>query len=361
VQEESEKPDVSKELDQTGIQHPTMSTPPNLQTPLNEEKSLKRNREEATTSGRETTQTYAETSMVKRQRLNLASEQEFTEEIVGATSTERERSMPATPFRGTLEPSTSHTQMLERQQSVEASLFRMPTDKDQGIRERYKDIKAMNKRLKAQTYAQYLKMAPTNQTRFMSAYDVKEGKMQMKFVKPTTQQPRTTVYFKKIDFEVLAKEIHPIDQIELHKQTWEMIYSTLTGKAIATHLLQNSLNKKIDFEVLAKEIHPIDQIELHKQTWEMIYSTLTGKAIAAHLLQNSLNNISAQFQLEMASSQAKDTRIKSLEDLIIELGHDPKYVKATERLIKKKNDDIAALKKQLKIPPLHHPHTAEVL
>ena len=68
-----------------------------------------------------------------------------------------------------------------------------------------------------------------------------------------------------------------------------------------------------------------------------------------------------QFQLEKASSQAKDTRIKSLEDLIIELGNDPKDVKVVERLIKKKNDDIAALKKQLKIPHLHHPQTAKVL
>jgi len=82
--------------------------------------------------------------------------------------------------------------------------------------------------------------------------------------------------------------------------------------------------------VLARDIHPIDQIELQKQAGEMIYSTLTSKAIVAHQLQNSLNNISAQFQLEKASSQAKDTRIKSLEDLVIELGHDPKDIKATE-------------------------------
>jgi len=47
--------------------------------------------------------------------------------------------------------------------------------------------------------------------------------------------------------------------------------------------------------------------------------------------------------------------------LVIELGHDPKDVKVAEKLIKKKNDDIATLKKQLKIPPLHHPQTAEVL
>jgi len=87
-----------------------MSTPPNLQTPLNEERSLKINMEEATPSGRATSQKY-----VKRKRLNPFSEQEFIEEIVGATSTEREGSGHVTPPRGTQELSTSHAQMLERQ------------------------------------------------------------------------------------------------------------------------------------------------------------------------------------------------------------------------------------------------------
>jgi len=47
--------------------------------------------------------------------------------------------------------------------------------------------------------------------------------------------------------------------------------------------------------------------------------------------------------------------------LVIELGRNPKDVKAAEKLKKKKNDDIAALRKKLKIPPLHHPQTTEVL
>lgn len=174
----------------------------------------------------------------------------------------------------------------------------MPIDKDQDIRESYKEIKARNERLKAQTYGQYLKMAPTNQTRLMSAYDVKEGKMQMTFMKPTTQQPKSAANFQKIDFEALAKDIHPIDQIQLHKQTGEIICSTSIGKAIAVHQLQNSLN-----------------------------------------------NISAQFKLEKASSQVKYTRNKSVEDLIIELGHNHKDVKDTKKWIKKKNDDIVSLKK----------------
>jgi len=49
--------------------------------------------------------------------------------------------------------------------------------------------------------------------------------------------------------------------------------------------------------------------------------------------------------------------IKSLEDLVIELGHDPKDIKTTDQLIKKKIDDIVALKRQLKIPQLQHPQT----
>lgn len=66
------------------------------------------------------------------------------------------------------------------------SSFRILVDKDQDMRERYKDIKARNERLEAQNYAQYLKMAPTNQKRLMSTYDVKEGKMQMTFMNLTT-------------------------------------------------------------------------------------------------------------------------------------------------------------------------------
>lgn len=182
---------------------------------------------------------------------------------------------------------------------MEVSSFSRRAVKDHDIKDRCKEIKAIKKRLKAQTYAQYLKLTPTNQTRLMSTFDIKEGKMHMSFIKPTTQQPKTTSDFKKVDFEVLEKDIHPIDQIEMHKQAREMIYSTLIGKAIA-----------------------------------------------AHQLQNSLINISVQFHLEKASSQAKGTRIKSLEDLVIELGHDPKDIKATEQTIKKKNDDIVSLKRQ---------------
>jgi len=93
----------------------------------------------------------------------------------------------------------------------------------------------------------------------------------------------------------------------------------------------------------------------------MIYSTLTDKAMATQKLQDSLENTNAQLQLEKASSQAKDNRIKTLEEIIIGLGHNPKDVKGIEALIKKKDDDIAALRKQLKLPASRHPQTEEMI
>jgi len=41
--------------------------------------------------------------------------------------------------------------------------------------------------------------------------------------------------------------------------------------------------------------------------------------------------------------------------LVIEIGYNPNDIKAAEKLIKMKNEEIVALKKQLKLPPFEHP------
>lgn len=93
----------------------------------------------------------------------------------------------------------------------------------------------------------------------------------------------------------------------------------------------------------------------------MVYSTLEDKATLAHKLQNSLENNSAQLELEKSSSLAKDNRIKSLEEIIIELGHDPKDAKGIKALMKKTEEGIASIRKQLKLPTTMHPQTIEVV
>ena len=53
--------------------------------------------------------------------------------------------------------------------------------------------------------------------------------------------------------------------------------------------------------------------------------------------------------MEKIYSLAKYTRIKSLEDLVVKIGYDPTNVEAVEEILKKKNANIAALRKQLKM------------
>jgi len=221
--------------------------------------------------------------------------------------------MPERPTGGMIPPSTealanSFQQEQERQQGAEVSASRQQIRSDSSIKKQFADIKARNEPVRYQLYNQLLRMAPTNQQRLMATYDIQEGKMTLSHFRPTMQQPQSTVDY------------------------------------IRTNL-----------EVFAKDIHPMDQIELHKQTGEMVYSTLADKTLLAHRLQNSLHNTATQLELEKASSQAKDNRIKSLEEIIIELGHDPNDPKGVQALMKKKDEDIAALRKQIKLPPTLHP------
>jgi len=59
--------------------------------------------------------------------------------------------------------------------------------------------------------------------------------------------------------------------------------------------------------------------------------------------------------LEKVYSLAKDARIKYLEEMVVKVGLDPENAKATEEIIRKKNVDIAALKKKLKLPATEDP------
>ena len=79
--------------------------------------------------------------------------------------------------------------------------------------EKYKEIKIRNEALKAVTYAQYWKQTPSDQSRLLSSYDIKTKKMQMKFLQPKVQAPKTSLDYTKTSFEVPTKDVHPIEHI----------------------------------------------------------------------------------------------------------------------------------------------------
>ena len=98
-----------------------------------------------------------------------------------------------------------------KQQSIEISSFKTPVKDTGDIKKTFINIKARNDPLKIQVCNQYLKMALKNQERLMSTFDIQQGKMLMSHFKPKVQQPQTVVDYIRTNFEVLAKDIHPLD------------------------------------------------------------------------------------------------------------------------------------------------------
>ena len=181
------------------------------------------------------------------------------------------------------------------------------------ILSKFKEIKKKNELLKATIYSQFWKLIASSQHTLISAFDTEKGKMQITCLQALVPFPNTPADYK---------------------------------------------NSIFSFDV--NQIHPIDQMDMHKQTGEMLYSILTNTAMTTSRLQASVSNIQSQLKLEKISSLAKDTNIKSPEDLVIKLGYDPSDVKVAEEIVRRKNEDIAALKKQPKLPSIEYPWTKEV-
>ena len=53
--------------------------------------------------------------------------------------------------------------------------------------------------------------------------------------------------------------------------------------------------KRATFEFHTKDVHPADQMDLHKQTGEIVFYTLAHASTTAFKLQVSLNNVHTQF------------------------------------------------------------------
>jgi hypothetical protein len=182
-----------------------------------------------------------------------------------------------------------------------------------GIFEKYDLIKKRNQSLTSSAYAQFQKQSSTAQHRLLSTFDTEKGKMHMAYLHALVPDPKVISDYRRTTFEFQAKDMHPTDQMDMHKQAKEMISHTLARVATSA--------------------------EKHRTT---------------------LRNAQTQLKLEKMSSFAKDNKIKTLEELVVKIGYDPTNFKAAEEMIKKKNADIAALRKQLKLPPTEDPQTKEI-
>ena len=72
----------------------------------------------------------------------------------------------------------------------------------------------------------------------LSAFDIEKGRMQMEFLQGQVLYPKTTTNYKNTSFEFHIKDVHPIDQMDMHRHTGEMIFSTLKNTSMTTSKLQ---------------------------------------------------------------------------------------------------------------------------
>ena len=124
---------------------------------------------------------------------------------------------------------------------MEVSSSIQQSKKSSSTKASFKEIKAQNELFRVEVYKQFLKETPTKQERLMSVYDIQEEKIILSHFKPKLPQPHSAADFVKTRLEVMAKDIHPMDQIELHKQTREMVYATLVDRATMAHELKELL------------------------------------------------------------------------------------------------------------------------
>ena len=71
-------------------------------------------------------------------------------------------------------------------------------------------------------------------------------------------------------------------------------------------------------------------MEMHRKTGKMIFSTVTNTAMSLSKLQVTLANVQSKLKMEKVYALAKDTKIKTLEDLVIKVGYDPANINAAK-------------------------------
>ena len=163
------------------------------------------------------------TKLIPRVELDKETEEEVA--IIIIDSPPATKKFTTSPTR----PSSS-----QGHKETELQSQNVQTEKENIVFDRYKEIKLINEILKNSTYNQFWKHTSSSQSRLLLVFDTEHGKIQMAFLEAQILQPKSVADYKSTTFEFNTKDIHPIDQMEMHKQTGEMISTTLTNIAMST-------------------------------------------------------------------------------------------------------------------------------
>jgi len=104
------------------------------------------------------------------------------------------------------------------------------------------EIKQNNEALKANVYAQLWKQTSTSQHRLLTTFNSNKGRMHMAFLQAQVPFPKGSSHYRKTIFSFDANQIHPIHQMDMHRESGEMLFSTMTNTAMALSKLKTTLS-----------------------------------------------------------------------------------------------------------------------
>jgi hypothetical protein len=102
------------------------------------------------------------------------------------------------------------------------------------IFEKYDMIKKKNQMLANNTYAQFWKKNSTTHHRLLSAFDTEKGIMHLAFLQAHVPQPKEIIDYKRSTIVFDTKQVHLANQMDLHRQIGEMVFSTLAHASSTT-------------------------------------------------------------------------------------------------------------------------------
>jgi hypothetical protein len=111
------------------------------------------------------------------------------------------------------------------------------------IFEKYDLIKKKNHTLTSNTYAQFWKQTSTTQHRLLFSFDIEKGRIHMAFLQAQVQDSKVITDYKRAMFEFHTRDMHPTDQMDLHRKAGEMIFSTLANASTAATKLQGVMSR----------------------------------------------------------------------------------------------------------------------
>ena len=88
------------------------------------------------------------------------------------------------------------------------------------------------------TYDQFWKQASTSQHRLLSTFYTEKGRMHMAYLQAQVPKPKRIFDYKMETFEFDVADTHPTDQMDLHRQSGEMIFSTLENTSTTATKIQ---------------------------------------------------------------------------------------------------------------------------